>query len=110
MFRHLRDGRAVMKDVRERSHAMRDLSITPSITVTIGRHTRLYFAFITTAPAELDSPATMTLHAGTFADVVGFAADACVHDEMRARTPARLLLVDAMELAWQLARYPGHQY
>jgi len=89
---------------------MRHLSITPSITVTIGRHTRLYFAFITTAPAALDSPATMTLHAGTLADVVGFAADACVHDEMRARTPARLVLVDAMELAWQRARYRGHQH
>ena len=89
---------------------MRDLSITPNITVTIGRHTRLYFAFVTTAPAELDSPATMTLHAGTFADVVGFAADACVHDESRARTPARLVLVDAMELAWQRARYRGHQH
>jgi len=89
---------------------MRHLSITPSITVTIGRHTRLYFAFITTAPAELDSPATMTLHAGTFADVVGFAADACVHDEMRARTPARLVLVDAMELAWQRARYRADQH
>ena len=50
---------------------MRQLSITPSITVTIGRHTRLYFAFVTTAPAELDSPATVTLHAATFSDVVG---------------------------------------
>ena len=29
---------------------MRHLSITPSITVTIGRDTRLYFAFVTTAP------------------------------------------------------------
>ena len=37
---------------------MLDRSLTPSITVTIGRHTRLYFAFITTASAELDSPAT----------------------------------------------------
>ena len=35
---------------------MREPSITPSITVTIGRHTRLYFAFVTTAPAALDSP------------------------------------------------------
>jgi hypothetical protein len=33
---------------------MRELSITPSITVTIGRHTRLYFAFVTTAPAALE--------------------------------------------------------
>ena len=89
---------------------MRDLSITPSITVTIGRHTRLYFAFVTTAPAELDSPATMTLHAGSFADVAGFAADPITHDEVRARTPARLVLVDALELAWQRARYRGHQH
>ena len=54
---------------------MRHLSITPSITVTIGRHTRIYYAFVTAAPVELDSPATVTLHASTFSDVVGFAAD-----------------------------------
>ena len=54
---------------------MRELSITPSITVTIGRHTRLYFAFVTTAPAALDSPSTVTLHAAAFSDVAGFAAD-----------------------------------
>ena len=89
---------------------MRQLSITPSITVTIGRHTRLYFAFVTTAPAELDSPATMTLHAGTFADVVGFAADSFALDEIRARTAARLVLVDALELAWQRARYRGNHH
>jgi len=89
---------------------MRHLSITPSITVTIGRHTRLYFAFVTTAPVELDSPATMTLHAGTLADVCGFAADPITHDEIRARTPARLVLVDALELAWQRARYRGNQH
>ncbi|MBI3491817.1 MAG: hypothetical protein HY047_08565 [Acidobacteria bacterium] len=89
---------------------MRQLSITPSITVTIGRHTRLYFAFVTTAPADLDSPATMTLHASTFADVVGFAADPITHDADRARMPARLVLVDAMELAWQRARYRGNHH
>ena len=89
---------------------MRQLSITPSITVTIGRHTRLYFAFITTAPPELDSPATVTLHAGSFADVSGFAADLMAHDEIRTRTPARLVLVDALELAWQRARYRGNQH
>ena len=89
---------------------MRHVSITPSITVTIGRHTRLYFAFVTTAPAELDSPATVTLHEGSFADVAGFAADAITHDEIRARTPARLVLVDALELAWQRARYRGNQH
>jgi hypothetical protein len=89
---------------------MRQLSITPSVTVTIGHHTRLYFAFVTTAPADLDSPATMTLHASTFADVSGFAADPITHDECRGRTPARLVLVEAMELAWQQARYRGHQH
>jgi len=89
---------------------MRHLSITPSVSVTIGRQTRLYFAFVTTAPAELDSPATMTLHAGTFADVAGFAADAIAHDEIRGRAPGRLVLVEAMELAWQRARYHGNQH
>jgi hypothetical protein len=89
---------------------MRQLSITPSITVTIGRHTRQYFAFVTTAPAEFDSPATVTLHASTFSDVVGLAADPVSHDELHARTPARLVLIDAMELAWQRAKYRGHQH
>jgi hypothetical protein len=99
-----------MKDVRERRKQMRQLSITPSITVTIGHHTRQYFAFVTTAPAELDSPATVTLHASTFSDVVGFAAEPITHDELRGRAPGRLVLVDAMELAWQRAKYRGHQH
>ena len=89
---------------------MHQLSITPSITVTIGHHTRQYFAFVTTAPAELDSPATVTLHASTFSDVVGFAAEPISHDELRGRAPGRLVLVDAMELAWQRAKYRGHQH
>ena len=89
---------------------MRQLSITPSITVTIGRHTRQYFAFVATAPAVLDSPATITLHEGSFGDVVGFAAEPISHDERRARTPARLVLIDAFELAWQRAKYRGHQH
>ena len=54
---------------------MTERSLTPNITVTIGHHTRIYFAFVTTAPTELDSPATVTLHAATFADVVSFAAE-----------------------------------
>jgi hypothetical protein len=89
---------------------MRQLSITPSVTVTIGRHTRMYFAFVTTAPVTLDSPATLTLYAGPFGDVIGLAADAIAHDEIRARVPGRLVLVDAMELAWQRARYRGNQH
>jgi len=89
---------------------MRQLSITPSITVTIGRHTRIYYAFVTTAPADIDSPATVTLHASTFSDVVGFAADPLPHDAGRGRIPARLVLVDAMELAWQQAKYRGNDH
>ena len=89
---------------------MRQLSITPHITVTIGQHTRQYFAFVTTAPAALDSPATVTLHASTFADVVGLAAEPITHDELRGRGPGRLVLVDAMELGWQQAKYRGHQH
>ncbi len=89
---------------------MRQLSITPSITVTIGRETRLYFAYITTASADLDSSATMTLHASTWADVSGFAADPVVFDESRGRMPARLVLVDATQRAWQRARYLGNHH
>ena len=89
---------------------MRQLSITPSVTVTIGRHTRQYFAFVTTAPAELDTPATVTLHTGTFADLVGFAADPFTHDITERSIPARLVLVDALELAWQRAKCRGHNH
>ena len=89
---------------------MRQLSITPSITVTIGRHSRIYFAFVTTAPAELDSPATVTLHTSTFSDVVGFAAEPITADKSRGRALGRLVLVDAMELAWQKAKYHGNNH
>ena len=85
-------------------------SLTPSITVTIGHHTRVYGAFVTTAPVELDSPATVTLHAAPFSDVVGFAADPITLDETRGCMSARLILVDAMELAWQRAKYRGNQH
>ena len=86
---------------------MRQLSITASITVTIGRHTRQYFAYVTTAPAELDLRKTVTLHQGPFSDVVGLAADPITHDERRAHSPARLVLIEAYELAWQRATYRG---
>ena len=78
---------------------MNERSLTPNITVTIGHHSRIYFAFVTTAPTELDSPATVTLHAATFADVVSFAAEPITLDRSRARIPGRLVLIDAMELA-----------
>jgi hypothetical protein len=82
---------------------------TPSIEVTIGRETRLYHAFITTAPARLDAPATLTLYTGSFSDVSAMAADPISCDPIRAKAPARLVLVDGIELEWQRARYrEGH--
>lgn len=83
---------------------MSTTSITPSIGVTIGRETRLYHAYITTAPAALDAPSTLTLHAATLADVSGLATDPIEFDTSRARANARLVLVDATELAWQRRR------
>ena len=80
-------------------------TITPSIEVTIGRETRLYHAFITTAPTTLDAPATVTLHTAPLADVSGMAADPDAIHTTRATTSARLVLVDAAELTWQRARY-----
>jgi hypothetical protein len=83
---------------------MSDISITPSIQVTIGRQTRLYHAFITTAPAALDAPSTLTLYAGPLSDVVGFAVDPVSLHAAKARTPSRLILIDGTEFAWQRAR------
>ena len=62
---------------------MSDTSITPSIEVTIGRQTRLYHAFITTAPAVLDAPSTLTLYAGPLKDVAGLAVDDHAFDACR---------------------------
>lgn len=85
-------------------------TITPSIAVTIGRESRLYHAFITTAPAACDAPATVTLHTGSLSDVSGMAADPETIHSTRAATSARLVLVDATELAWQRARYREHRH
>jgi hypothetical protein len=80
-------------------------AITPSIAVTIGQQTRLYHAFVTTAPAVLDAPSTMTLYAATLEDVFGLAADPIAVNTSQASTRARLVLVDATELKWQRASY-----
>ena len=79
-------------------------SITPSIGVTIGRLTRLYYAYITAAPAALDAPSTMTLCAATLADLAGLAFDEIAFDTCRARTKARLILVDTTERSCQRRR------
>ena len=79
--------------------------ITPSIGVTIGRQMRLFHAFVTTAPAVLDAPSTVTLYLATLSDVSGLAAEPMALHGMRATTSARLVLVDSTELDWQRARY-----
>ena len=77
---------------------------TPSIEVTIGRQTRLYHAFITTAPAALDAPSTVTLYTGPLKDVAGLASEDLALDTTKAATPSRLVLIDTTELGWQRAR------
>jgi hypothetical protein len=87
---------------------MNATSITPSIGVTIGRHTRLYYLYITTASAARDAPSTMTLCTAPLADVSGLACDEIVFDTCRARTKARLILVGAIERSWQKRRCRAH--
>jgi hypothetical protein len=90
---------------------MRKTSLTPHITVVIGQQVRQYHAYITTAPAALDAPATMTLYRSSVSDLAGFASDPEAFGPRRPTASARLVLVDALELAWQRARYTdaGHQ-
>jgi hypothetical protein len=83
-------------------------SLAPNIEVTIGFHTRMYFAFVTTAPITLDGPATVTLHAARFADVACFAAEMVTFDRTLGQAPGRLILVDAAELDWQRAQCRRH--
>ena len=88
---------------------MPEVSVTPSIPVTIGRQARVYHAFVTTAPVYLDAPSTVTLYTSSLSDVAGFAANSIAFDRDRAQTPGRLVLINATELAWQRARYRGDQ-
>lgn len=93
---------------------MRDFATTPSIDITIGRQTRLYHAFVTTAPVALDSPSTVTLYTSTLVDLAGFAAADISHDIVASAGlgdgRARLVLVDARELAWHRARCRGNHF
>jgi hypothetical protein len=91
---------------------MPEISRLPTIAVTIGRETHLYYAFVTTAPARLDGPRTMTLYVGTFADVSGWAARQLPCDAARANTPTRVVLVEAAEEHWHRTSYrsEGHVF
>jgi hypothetical protein len=79
-------------------------SSAPGIVVTIGGQSRRYEAFVTSAPARFDAPSTMTLYASTLADVAMFAANDVALAPASDWSGARLILVDATELAWQRAR------
>lgn len=89
---------------------MRDFMTTPSIGITIGRQTRTYYAFVTTAPAALDSPSTVTLYNGTLSDLASFVTAEIDHVSATAINRARLVLVDAAELAWHRARCWGQHH
>lgn len=89
---------------------MFEVSTTPTIEVRIGRQTRLYHAFITTAPATLDAPSTLTLHAGVLKDVASLAVEDLPADVAATEVPARLVLIDTTELDWQRDRCKGQGY
>ena len=79
-------------------------SHTTTIAVTIGRRTRHYRAFITTAPRRLDTPSTVTLCATPLADAAMLAANDIPLDGSLKGSLARVILVDVQELEWQRAR------
>ena len=83
-------------------------TITPTIDVTIGGETRLFHAYITTAATNLDAPGTSTLTRGTIRELAGFCLEPDALGNQRSGAPARLVLIDATQLAWQRARYRQH--
>ena len=88
---------------------MSHLYLTPTVTVSIAGQIRIYHAFVTTASPAVDAPSTLTLYTSTLADVAGFAADPLVFEATRGRAPARLVLIETRELAWQREKYrAGH--
>ena len=81
-------------------------TITPSIEVTIGRETRLYHAFITTAPPTARRTGHGHAAHGAALGRVGHGGGSDRTRSPRARSAsARLVLVDGTELDWQRARY-----
>ena len=95
---------SVISSLDARCVADRRSSNTPAIAVTIGRATRLYLAYITSASANLDAPSTITLYSSTLGDLAGIALDDPLADATGSRAPARTVLVDSLEFNWQRAR------
>ena len=84
---------------------MNDRRRTPTIEIAIGRELRLYHAYVTTAPARLDAPATLTVDAGPLWAISGMAEAPIAFDTAHANAPARLVLVDGNQFGWQEAKY-----
>ena len=80
------------------------------VNVTIGGETRIYEAFVTTAPVTLDRPSTVTLEESSFARVAHLAAEPITFDPTLGRRPARLVLIAGADLTLQKARYREGQY
>ena len=79
---------------------------TPSaVDVTIGGETRVYQVFVTTAPAGLDGPRTITLEEASFARVAHLTADPIPFDATLGGKPARLVLIAEVDLKDQKACY-----
>jgi len=75
-----------------------------SIVIAIGGESRRYDAFVTSAEARIDAPSTLTLCTSTLGDLALFAGSDLTFSVGSALAEARLILVDATELAWQRAR------
>ena len=79
---------------------------TPSaVDVTIGGETRVYQLFVTTAPAGLDKPSTVTLEEGSFASVAHLTAVPIPFDATLGAKSARLVLIADVDLKVQKACY-----
>ena len=79
---------------------------TPSaVDVTIGGETRIYEAFVTTAPAGLDRPSTVTLEESSFADVAHLTQEPIPFDATLGGRPARLVLIAKADRDLQKASY-----
>lgn len=77
------------------------LACAPSIVVTVGRGSRLFNLYLTTAPVILDAPSTVTLHSAPLDNIAILADVSLSMDAANARVPSRLVLIDSLELDWQ---------
>jgi hypothetical protein len=91
--KHLRKERTMIESSPRRGRVVR-----------IGQQTRLGGTFITSEVSWLDG--SSSLETARFSEIAKFAAGEMAQDAARAKSRARLALVDATALAWQLERGP----